>query len=144
MLKNWNIGLVLIALLATLPVATLSRGEAIVIPPLASDVEVARSLAVFEEWTAAYQRKDFETQYALVHPRIQKWKTRRMWKKAMTRSFSKNGVLKAWEPVLVSPIAAEKVPCTEMGQSFLTQQQTSMLWMSQSTMKLPLSQVKQL
>ena len=36
------------------------------------------------------------------------------------------------------------MPWTETGQAFLTQQQTSMLWISQSTMKLPLSQVKQL
>jgi len=118
MLKNLNMGLLLISLLASLPASSTCRGESIVIPPLASDEEVARSVTAFEAWTAAYQRKDFETQYALVHPRIQKWKTRRAWKKAMGKSIRRNGSLTAWSPVFISAIAAEKVPCTEMGHCY--------------------------
>lgn len=117
-LKKFEIHLELISLLALLSVSTLSRGETIEIPPLATDEEVARSVEVFEEWTAAYQRKDFEAQYKLVHPRIQKWKTRRMWKKAMSKSLHKNGRLNEYEPVFVSAIAADKVPCTEMGHCY--------------------------
>ena len=37
---------------------------------------------------------------------------------------------------------AAALPWAETGQASLTQQQTSMLWISQSSRKLPLSQVK--
>jgi hypothetical protein len=107
--------------------SSVSSAENIVIPPLASGEEVARSVRAFRQWTALYQQKDYEAQYLLVHPRIQKYKTRKMWKKAMNRSQRRNGQLDAYDIYFVSAIAAEKIPCTEMGHCYRKDMQVVMI-----------------
>ena len=99
-------------------ISAIASGKDYEIPPLATADEVATATKVFEEWTAAYQRADYQAQYDLVHPRIQKYKTKKMLKKAMTKSLRKNGTLSAYDITFVSAIAAEKIPCTEMGHCY--------------------------
>lgn len=108
-------------------VSAMSSAENIVIPPLASADEVERSVQAFRQWTELYQGKDYEAQYLLVHPRIQKYKTRKMWKKAMHKSQRRNGRLDAYDIYFVSAIAAEKIPCTEMGHCYRKDMQVVMI-----------------
>ncbi len=96
----------------------MSSADEPVIPPLATADEVARSVEVFKEWTVLYQLNDYLAQYQLVHPRIQKYKTPRAWKKAMHKSQRRNGKLGAYKIDFVSAISAERIPCTEMGHCY--------------------------
>jgi hypothetical protein len=108
-------------------VSAMSSAENIVIPPLASADEVANALQAFKQWTALYQDKDYQAQYLLVHPRIQKYKTPKMWKKAMHKSQRRNGRLDAYDIYFVSAVPAEKIPCTEMGHCYRKDMQVVMI-----------------
>ncbi len=87
-------------------------------PPLASNEQVEEALAVFMDWTAAYQNGDYLAQWRLTHPRIRRWHNKKRWKKSMRHGVRKNGTLESFRVIKASPIEATRLPCTEMGHCY--------------------------
>lgn len=84
------------------------------IPPLASDEEVEKAVAVFQEWTTAYQEGRYLDQWKLTHPRIQRWHHKKRWRRTMAKGKARNGELRKVDIQTVGPVDARKLPCTEM------------------------------
>ncbi|MCJ7815902.1 MAG: hypothetical protein MUP31_07615 [Xanthomonadales bacterium] len=94
--------------------------------PLATDEQVKEAFDRFQTWTSLYQQKNYLEQYALVHPRIQRYKNYSVWKKKMNKSQHKNGALLEYEIIALSAITPDQIPCTEMGHCYRKDMQTVM------------------
>jgi len=88
------------------------------IAKLATADEVAKSIEVFKEWTTSYQNKDYKSQFNLVHPRIQKYKKNKIWKRTMSKSLRRNGSLMSYDILAVAATTPDKIPCTERGHCY--------------------------
>ena len=95
--------------------------------PLATDEQVKQAFRQFQTWTVLYQKNDYLQQYELVHPRIQRYKAYRVWKKAMKKSLHKNGALLEYEVIARDAISPARIPCTEMGHCYRKDMQTVMI-----------------
>jgi len=95
--------------------------------PLASEEQVKEAFARFQTWAGLYQQENYLDQYELVHPRIQRYKNYRTWKKAMSKSQHKNGALLNYEVVALGAMTPDQIPCTEMGHCYRKDMQTVMI-----------------
>lgn len=82
--------------------------------PLATTADVDEALKILDQWIAAYQAEDYSAQWRLTDPRIRRWWYEDRWRKGMRKARRRDGKLLTVDVQAGDPIAAEKLPCTEM------------------------------
>lgn len=114
-------------LTVSLVIAGNASAKSIEPAPLATDAEVEVAYAAFQRWTEYYLQAQYEDQYALVHKRIRKYKTKKSWVSRMRRSVRHNGPLEKVNVIAVAAITPAKIPCTEMRHCYRKDIQTVMI-----------------
>ncbi|NVJ96957.1 MAG: hypothetical protein HWE25_02330 [Alphaproteobacteria bacterium] len=92
--------------------------KAVDTPPLASQEAIEEAVSVFTDWARAWESKDYNAQWALTHPRIQRWHHIRRWRDTMRKGRARSGDLTAFEVTNVAPVHATQIPCTEQGHCY--------------------------
>jgi hypothetical protein len=87
-------------------------------PPLARAADIEDAREVLMQWTAAYQARDYDRQWALTDPRHYRWWDRKRWRNAMAKARRKDGALTGYTIQAAAPIDAAKLPCTEIGHCY--------------------------
>lgn len=106
-----------------------SKADAVETPPLASADEVQKAVAAFVVWAQAWEAKRYNAQWAMTHPRIQRWHPRQRWRKIMRRGRSRSGDLTAFEITKAAAVDAIDIPCTEQGHCYRKDMQVVLILM---------------
>lgn len=83
-----------------------------------ASVTVANAREALTTWTEAYQSDDYDAQWRLTHPRIRRWRPRRLWNRVMRNARRTDGALLSYEIVGQAQVTAEQLPCSEQGHCY--------------------------
>lgn len=87
-------------------------------PEGAGEADLDAAQSAMASWIEAYQARDFAAQWRMTDPRIRRWFDRQRWTRRLERAFRANGNLADYVVADRAAIAAEQLPCTELGHCF--------------------------
>ncbi len=111
------VGLIFVFLALVIPMKFPADAQAIEAEAIPS-THVANARDALIEWIAAYQAGEYSDQWRLTHPRIRRWRPRRLWNRVMRRAARANGALLSYAITGQSEATAEQLPCTEQGHCY--------------------------
>jgi hypothetical protein len=83
--------------------------------PSTNAVEAREALTA---WIDAYQAGEYDDQWRLTHPRIRRWRPRRLWNRVMRNARRTDGALLSYTIVGQAEVTAERLPCSEQGHCY--------------------------
>lgn len=108
--------LILICLLgATMQFPAAAQSDEAEASPSANIIEAREALTA---WIDAYQVGEYADQWRLTHPRIRRWRPRRLWNRVMRNARRTNGALLSYTIAGEVEVTAEQLPCSEQGHCY--------------------------